>query len=67
MNIFFELLEDGIFASIAAIGFASISNPPRKAYPFCAGIAAAGHITRYILMNFAGYHIILSSFARGIL
>lgn len=63
MNIFFELLEDGIFASIAAIGFASISNPPRKAYPFCAGIAAAGHITRYILMNFAGYHIILSSFA----
>lgn len=25
MNIFFELLEDGIFASIAAIGFASIA------------------------------------------
>ena len=46
-----EILEDGFFAAIAAIGFASISNPPKRAYKFCAIIAAIGHSLRYILMN----------------
>ena len=26
-----EIIQDGAFAAIAAIGFAIISNPPRKA------------------------------------
>lgn len=41
-----------MFAAIAAIGFAAISNPPRRAYLYCALVAAAGHSLRFILMNF---------------
>lgn len=70
MNI---LLQDGIFAAMAAVGFASISNPPRRAYPCCAILAAVGHALRYLLMNnhVVAVHIILASgiaaFAIGIL
>lgn len=73
MEYAFEILQDGFFAAIAAIGFASISNPPRQAYACCAAIAAAGHATRYVLMHNAlgEMHIIgaslLASFAIGIL
>ncbi len=58
------LLQDGIFAAIAAIGFASISNPPKRAYLYCAIIAAVGHALRYLLMNnsICQIHIILASF-----
>ena len=58
-----EILQDGFFAAIAAIGFSSISNPPRRAYFYCAMIAAVGHAVRYILTN-AGLvqlHIIVAS------
>ena len=63
MYIILEILQDGFFAAIAAIGFSSISNPPRRAYVYCALIAAAGHAVRYILTN-AGlvhFHIIVAS------
>lgn len=46
-----QILQDGLFAAIAAIGFASISRPPRRAYPYCALIAAAGHAVRYMLLS----------------
>ena len=42
MTYLFNILQDGFFAAIAAIGFASISNPPRQAYKYCALIAALG-------------------------
>ncbi|MGN0309358.1 MAG: threonine/serine exporter family protein [Bacteroides sp.] len=45
------LLQDGFFAALASVGFASLSNPPRKAYPCCALLAAVGHALRYLLMN----------------
>ncbi len=48
---FVNIFWDGFFAAIAAIGFASISNPPKRAYLYCAVIAAIGHSIRYILMN----------------
>lgn len=51
MEYLFAILQDGFFAAIAAVGFASISNPPRQAYAYCAVIAAAGHATRYILTH----------------
>lgn len=55
-----EFLQDAFFAAIAAIGFAAISNPPRRAYLYCALIAAAGHSTRFLLMNesLTGMHIV---------
>ena len=58
-----NILQDGFFAAIAAIGFASISNPPRRAYAYCALIAAIGHATRYILTHnsICHVHIIVAS------
>lgn len=58
-----ELVQDGFFAAIAAMGFAAISNPPRRAYLFCAIIAACGHTARYLLMlpNVLGMHIVIAS------
>lgn len=58
-----NIFQDGFFAAIAAIGFASISNPPKQAYAYCALIAAAGHSVRYVLTNNAicQFHIILAS------
>lgn len=58
-----EILQDAVFAAIAAVGFASISNPPRCAYLFCAITAAAGHASRYLLMlpEVLGLHIVVAS------
>lgn len=49
-----DFLLDALFAAIAAIGFSAISNPPAKAYAYCAAIAAMGHSLRFLLMN-AGF------------
>lgn len=68
-----DIFEDGLFAAIAAIGFSSISNTPRRAYLTCGLIAAAGHAIRYMLMSsqMCGMHIVaattLASFAVGVL
>ena len=72
-DILINILEDGFFAAIAAIGFSSISNTPHRAYLMLALIAAAGHAIRYVLTlpDFAAMHIIpastLASFAIGVL
>ena len=72
-NILINIFEDGLFAAIAAIGFSSISNTPRRAYLTCGLIAAAGHAIRYVLMSpeTGGMHIIaagtIASFAVGVL
>lgn len=44
-------IADGLFAAVAAIGFAIISNPPRKALLICALLACVGHGVRYFLMH----------------
>lgn len=63
----FKLIEDGIFAAIAAIGFACISNVPRRVLPICALVAAVGHAARYALMNSSvQLHIILATFVAGL-
>ncbi|MDE6342043.1 MAG: threonine/serine exporter family protein [Muribaculaceae bacterium] len=68
-----EFLQDALFAAIAAIGFAAISNPPRNAYWCCALIAAAGHSARFLLMHDAllGMHIVgastIAAFIIGVL
>lgn len=58
-----NILADGFFAAIAAIGFSSISNTPHRAYFSCAVVAAVGHAVRYILTStaVAGMHIIPAS------
>lgn len=68
-----NILYDGFFAAIAAIGFSSISNTPRRAYLACALIAAAGHAIRHVLTSpeLCAMHIVaastLASFAVGML
>lgn len=59
----YSILQDGLFAAMAAVGFASISNPPKMAYPACALLAAVGHALRYLLMNndVVTVHIVLAS------
>lgn len=44
-------IADGIFAAIAGLGFAIISNPPRRALLICALLACVGHGIRYYLMH----------------
>ena len=70
-DILVNIFEDGFFAAIAAIGFSSISNTPKRAYLTCALVAAVGHAIRYVLTlpEFGGLHIIpastVASFAIG--
>lgn len=45
------ILQDAFFAALAAVGFAAISRPPLRAYPYCALIAAIGHSSRYAMMS----------------
>jgi uncharacterized membrane protein YjjB (DUF3815 family) len=61
------LLQDAFFAAIAAIGFASISNPPRRAFLYCAIIAAVGHSARYLMLNNEAmpFHIIIAGTIAG--
>lgn len=62
MEFYLQIFQDALFAAIAAIGFAAISRPPRRAYAWCALIAAAGHSLRFILMVSPPYlHIIPAS------
>ena len=68
-----QILQDALFAAIAAIGFAAISRPPRRAYIYCAIIAAVGHSLRYVLMNVLSWHVpiitatLVASFVIGVL
>lgn len=59
-----QIFQDAFFAAIAAIGFAAISRPPRRAYLWCALIAAVGHSLRFVLMGAPfGVHIVAASLA----
>lgn len=63
MHMFIEFIQDALFAMVAAIGFASISTPPKRAYIYCALIAAVGHSARFLLMHesLLGLHIVLAT------
>ena len=50
-GLFLKILEDGLFAAMAAIGFSSISHTPSRMYFVCALAAAVGHSLRMILMS----------------
>lgn len=63
-----DFLQDGLFAAIAAIGFSSISNPPGRAYAYCAVIAAVGHSARFVLMQPGmGMHVVTASTVAALL
>ena len=61
------LFTDGLFACMAAIGFGSINNTPRRLLPWCGFIAAIGHATRFALMHSSfRLDIILAGFVGSI-
>lgn len=55
------ILCDALFAAVAAIGFAAVSNPPTRSFAGIAILAALGHATRYILMEGCGVNIAFAS------
>ena len=67
MDLLLALLEDGVLAAVASVGFGSISNVPYRAFAGCAILSSAGHMTRYMLMNVLGIHIIGAAFVAALL
>ncbi len=63
---FLDILSDGLFAAVAAIGFGSISNVPMSAFKGCALLAALGHATRYALMHVAQWNIMPAAFVAAV-
>ena len=59
-----DILLDGLFAAVAAIGFGA--DPPMRAFPRIALLAAAGHALRFSLMNYAGVDIATASLAAAV-
>lgn len=62
----YQIFQDALFSAIAAIGFSAISNPPVRAYIYCALIAAAGHSLRFWMMDpesGCGIHIVPATLA----
>jgi uncharacterized membrane protein YjjB (DUF3815 family) len=60
LEILRSVLFDGLLAAIAAIGFAVLSNPQRKAIFVSAILAAIGHSLRFFLIH-SGMEISLAS------
>ena len=64
-----DILLDGLFAAVAAIGFGAISDPPMRAFPRIALLAAIGHALRFTLMHCSALDIatasLFAAFARG--
>lgn len=56
-----DILSDGAFAAVAAIGFGAISDPPLRAFPAIALLAAIGHSLRFCLMSYLGVDIATAS------
>lgn len=61
-----DILLDGLFAAVAAIGFGAISDPPMRAFPRIALLAAVGHALRFALMNYAHIDIATASLCAGV-
>lgn len=61
-----DIFLDGLFAAIAAIGFGAISDPPMRAFPSIALLAAVGHSLRFCLMNYAGMDIATASLCASV-
>lgn len=61
-----EIFLDGLFAAVAAIGFGAISDPPLRAFPRIALLAAVGHALRFCLMHYAKVDIATASLCAGI-
>lgn len=62
-GLMFAVLGDAVFAAVAATGFTLVSNPPRRALPWIALLAAVGHALRFFLMEYTPAGISIGSLA----
>lgn len=67
MEFLINIFIDGFFAAIAAIGFAVISNPPKKAIIASGVLAAIGHGFRYYLLHATDIDIATATFFSAML
>jgi uncharacterized membrane protein YjjB (DUF3815 family) len=67
MMIALDILSDGFFAAIAAIGFGAISDPPLRAFKLIALLAAIGHACRFCLMTYFQVDIASASFISALI
>ena len=56
------ILEKGLFAALAALGFAAVGNPSRAAFRYVPILAFFGNIVRFSLMEYAEVNIAVSTF-----
>ncbi|MDU8923658.1 threonine/serine exporter family protein [Pasteurellaceae bacterium LIM206] len=66
MTFLLHLLDDMLFASVPAVGFALIFNVPPKALRYCAILGAIGHGFRTILVQCDVSLAISTFFASGL-
>ena len=60
-----DIFLDGLFASIAGIGFGIISNPRPQVLWLCGVIAAFGHAVRFVLLAYS-VPIVPANFLSGL-
>lgn len=63
---FLYILSKAVFASITALGFGLISNPPRRAIPAVLLTAFLGYLTRAAMIDVAGLHIFITCFTSAL-
>lgn len=63
MNIILDSLNAAVYGGIAAMGFALISDPPKRLILFTAILAAVGVGGRYFLINYYEISISIATFA----
>lgn len=67
LHFWLQLVLDGVFAAMAAVGFGAVSNPPLRALGAAALIAAAAHAFRFWLLHATAVHIIPASFLAALI
>lgn len=60
-----DILLDGLFAAVAAIGFGAISDPPVRAFP-CIALLRPSAALRFCLMSYAGIDIATASLCAAV-
>ena len=63
---FLFILSKALFASVTALGFGLISNPPRRALAAVVLTAFLGYFTRATMLDFGHLHIFISCFVSAL-
>ena len=63
---FLLILSKAFFASVTALGFGLISNPPRRALAAVVLTAFLGYFTRATMLDFGHLHIFISCFVSAL-